>query len=220
VKLFIPIKEQSVRVPNKNFRQFGDVPLYKRCLLRFKLFEIWVDTDSDKLEKLITEDPELSHVNIIRRKPELIGNDVSVNLLIENFINNYCKPQDVICQIHVTSPFLEDSSIMRAKWDLESGFDSICSATEHQSRFWMSCGDNSKMSYIPLNHNPLKLEKTQDLPTIYEENSAFYMFKAESFTSTRNRIGVNHHFQTISFPETVDIDTEEDFKFALNCLNS
>lgn len=220
MKLFIPIKEQSVRVPNKNFRMFGDVPLYKRCLTKFKTFEIWVDTDSDKLEKLIKEDPDLSHVNVTRREPNLIGNDVSVNLLIDNFIKNHCKPEDIVCQIHVTSPFLEDTTLLKARWDLEESFDSICSATEFQSRFWMYCGDESKMSYMPLNHNPLKLEKTQDLPIIYEENSAFYMFKAGAFSATKNRISSNHFFQKIKHPQTVDIDTEEDFEYALSLLNT
>tara|TARA_R110002020_G_scaffold123630_2_gene280361 strand:+ start:419 stop:1075 length:657 start_codon:yes stop_codon:yes gene_type:complete len=218
MKLFIPIKEQSVRVPRKNFRMFGDLPLYKRCLAKFKQFDVWVDTDSDELESLIKEDPALKHVNIIRRKSELIGNDVSVNLLIQNFIENYCSLDDVVCQIHVTSPFLTPNTLMKAKWDLELDFDSICSATVHQSRFWSWTGDNG-IDYIPVNHNPLRLEKTQDLPKLYEENSAFYIFRVSSFLENKNRISSNHNFQPINYPENIDIDTEDDFVSALKYLN-
>lgn len=218
MKVFIPIKHHSARVPGKNFRMFGRMPLYKRCLTRFKEFELWVDTDSSELKSLIAEDPDLNHVRVIDRNPELIGDDTSVNLLIEDFIHRYCKSNEVICQIHVTSPFLLPESLKQAELKIKGGFkdgiDSICSANLHNSRFWMDT--DSALGYVPLNHNPLKLEKTQDLLNVYEENSAYYMFTVKSFLTNNNRIGVNHIFDPLSKLESTDIDTEADFDNALN----
>ena len=65
-----------------------------------------------------------------------------------------------------------------------------------------------------MNHNPLKLERTQDLPIMYEENSAFYMFESGSFLRTSSRVGVDPYFYEVSFPENIDIDTESDFSMA------
>ena len=59
MKIFIPIKEKSQRVPNKNFRLFNGIPLYKHTLYKLKDFEVWVDTDSDIILKEIEKDEKL-----------------------------------------------------------------------------------------------------------------------------------------------------------------
>ena len=64
----------------------------------------------------------------------------------------------------------------------------------------------------PINHNPIKLEQTQDLPTLYEENSAFYIFKSIDFIKSHNRIGVKPFFYAVEPPENLDIDIESDWK--------
>jgi CMP-N-acetylneuraminic acid synthetase len=61
-------------------------------------------------------------------------------------------------------------------------------------------------------------KQTQDLPTLYEENSAFYIFKPEVILDLNSRIGKNPHFYSIDKIQSVDIDTEEDWDFALNIL--
>ena len=47
MKIFIPIKENSQRVPGKNFREFGGAPLYKHTLYKLSNKSIYVDTDSN-----------------------------------------------------------------------------------------------------------------------------------------------------------------------------
>jgi CMP-N-acetylneuraminic acid synthetase len=220
MKIFIPIKENSERVPRKNFRQFGEDLLYRRCLLRllkFEEMEIWVDTDSEEIFNDINTDPMLSRVNVYSRDNSLIGDNTPVNLLIENFVNTHCSDNDIVCQVHVTSPFLSGETIVSAhKKMVEGKYDSVASVNVFHSRFWTM----DKCGYRPVNHNPLKLEKTQDLESMYEENSAFYMFASEGFLRHKNRIGINPLFFSVPAPENIDIDTEEDFDFALKTLNS
>ena len=55
--IYIPIKEKSQRVPGKNFRLLDGVPLYKRCLNKFKNYEVFVDTDSIQVISEIQKDP-------------------------------------------------------------------------------------------------------------------------------------------------------------------
>ena len=60
------------------------------------------------------------------------------------------------------------------------------------------------------------MEQTQDLPTLYEENSAFYIFQPSVVLETNSRIGVNPYFYQTDYTESIDIDTEKDWKFAAN----
>jgi CMP-N-acetylneuraminic acid synthetase len=214
IKVFIPIKEHSSRVPRKNFREFGGKPLYQYVLSKYKectKSEIWVDTDSCEIYDWVNKIcPENFHSYM--RSETLIGDDVSVNLLIDYFVSEYCEDGDVIIQTHVTSPFLSANYLEQLVDILEEkNLDSIASANVIQSRLWREEG----YGLCPINHNPLKMEKTQDLPKLYEENSSFYVFTVESFKKNRKRIGLNHDFYEIKFPKNVDIDNEDDFNMAL-----
>ena len=62
MKIFIPIKEKSQRVPRKNFRLLGGVPLYRHTLLKLTEHEVYVDTDSDELIEEIKKDNKLKNV--------------------------------------------------------------------------------------------------------------------------------------------------------------
>lgn len=210
--LFIPIKKNSQRVKNKNFRLFGEEPLYKYTLLKFPNDNIYVDTDSDDLIQEIKEDSRLNNVNVFKREKELIGDNISVLSLIKNFIIKFHIREPVV-QIHVTSPFLERDVLIDAFKKI-TDYDSVVSCNEYNSRFWRK----ETYGYCPINHNPLKLEQTQDLPKIYEENSAFYIFQPKNILDYNNRIGINPFFYPINFPTNIDIDTEKDWERAISTL--
>ncbi len=202
--IFIPIKEESQRVPNKNFRDFGGVPLWKNFLYKFKEDKVFVDTDSDKLISEIRDDDCLSNVVPYKRCKDLVGNEVSVCKLLENFINKY-KIKDKFVQLHVTNPFLKRETVLHA-FDMMDFYDSIVSCNKLQTRLWRK----ELYGYTPVNHNPLKLEQTQDLPELLEENSCFYVMDPSVF-KRYGRIGENPHFYEVVYPENLDIDTEQDW---------
>tara|TARA_Y100000310_G_C20487268_1_gene717462 strand:+ start:68 stop:718 length:651 start_codon:yes stop_codon:yes gene_type:complete len=205
MKIFIPIKENSQRAPRKNFRKFNGEPLYKHSLLKYSEFEVFVDTDSLEIIEELKKDNRMKHVSVYQRHSDLIGDDVSVCKLIKYFISKF-NVEKLIAQVHVTSPFLSSYTIKKAS-KLISVHDSVVSCTKYNSRFWSL----ENFGPCPVNHNPLKLEQTQDLPSLYEENSAFYIFKPNIFRATNNRIGQNPYFYTIDHPEYIDIDTEQDW---------
>jgi len=207
--IFIPIKKHSERVPKKNFRLLDNEKLYLRQINKFKkLFHVYVDTDS---EEIYNELSNIDNVTVYYREEALLGDDTSVNFLIKNLISKY-NINDYICQIHVTSPFIEPETIKNIKLE---DYDSIVSADIIQSRIWKK----ENIGMIPINHNPMKLEKTQDLEKIYVENSGFYIFKSETFLKYNNRIGINSKFVELKFPENVDIDTENDWDLVEKLIN-
>jgi N-acylneuraminate cytidylyltransferase len=213
--VFIPIKEISQRVPGKNFRDLNGESLYKRCLLKLSDYNIFVDTDSDKILSSINEDKRLNHVTPYMRDKDLTGHEISVCSLIERFISKYDFKNKQICQIHVTSPFLKLETLEIAK-SYMNNYDSVVSCNTYQNRLWRK----EDYGYCPVNHNPLKLEQTQDLPIFYEENSLFYIFNSSNFLKTNCRIGKNPYFYECNYPENIDIDTEDDWGLVESFINS
>lgn len=210
--VFIPIKQNSQRVPRKNFRDFGGIELYKHTLYKYVNHEVYVDTDSEEIIYQINSDVKLNNVKIIHRKKELIGDKVSVCDLISSFVEEN-KISDPIVQIHVTSPFLKEETVVDAYKEIKK-YDSVVSCNKLHTRLWRK----EKYGYCPVNHNPMKLQQTQDLPAMYEENSAFYIFNPEVILGHNNRIGENPCFYPLNYPENVDIDTEKDMDLALQTL--
>ena len=47
--IYIPIKQNSQRVPQKNFREFNGKPLWEHTIDKLKDFEVVVDTDSEEI---------------------------------------------------------------------------------------------------------------------------------------------------------------------------
>ena len=70
-----------------------------------------------------------------------------------------------------------------------------------QSRFYGADGR-------PLNHDPNNLVRTQDLDPWFEENSNLYLFTADSFRSSRARIGCRPLMFETPRLESVDIDDQ------------
>ena len=77
----IPIKSNSTRVKDKNFKPLGDKPLYQyiidHCIEAESFDDIYVDTDSEDIKSYCFQ----NKVKWIERKPELTldtanGNDV------------------------------------------------------------------------------------------------------------------------------------------------
>ena len=204
-------------MPNKNFRKVNDLPLYKHVLYKLSKFDVYVDTDSNEVINASNHDPLLSHVTAYHRTESLKGNEVSVIKLINDFIDRFSIQDDeIICQVHVTSPFINPETLSAAYNKLQSGYDSIVSCNVLQTRLWR------KESYgvCPINHNPMKLEQTQDLPLYFEENSLFYMFQAGLVKSLGNRVGHNPMFYETNYPENFDIDTEEDWAIFIDMVKN
>jgi N-acylneuraminate cytidylyltransferase len=212
IKVLLPMKSNSERVPNKNMRDFGGIPLYHviiKSLLSSKYVEtIIIDTDSKKIE----DDAKRIFGNkiiIINRPKEIQGDYVSMNNIIAYDLS-VVKGEHFL-QTHSTNPLLRTETINKAIEEYFSGldkFDSLFSVTKVQTRFY---DKNAK----PINHNPNELLRTQDLEPMYEENSNLYIFSKESFKSVgEKRIGLKPQVFEVNKLESIDIDDIEDFKLA------
>lgn len=212
IKVLLPMKENSQRVPNKNMKDFYGAPLYHaivKSLLASKYIEsVVINTDSSIIAK-DAKDTFGEKITLIDRPLTIQGDYISMNNIIEYDLNNLDGEHFI--QTHSTNPLLRtetlDNAIVSYFENLEKN-DSVFSVTKLQTRLY---DKNAK----PINHNPEELLRTQDLEPLYEENSNFYIFSKESFKNAGNkRIGLKPKIFEINKLEAIDIDEPEDFKLA------
>jgi CMP-N-acetylneuraminic acid synthetase len=207
------MKANSQRVRGKNFRLLHGKPLFAwvlETLLNIKLVEkIVINTDASDLlnEYSITKNDK---VLIRHRRPELIGDDVSMNLILADDIS--AVPADTYLMTHATNPMLSsetiNSALSKYHQAVSAGYaDSLFTVNKVQARFYSA-------DATPINHDPKKLIQTQDLEPWFEENSNLYIFSASSFATTNARIGSKPIVYAMNKLEAVDIDTPEDWILA------
>ena len=131
--------------------------------------------------------------------------------MIKNFLIKYVKKNDdVVVTTHVTSPFIKLQTIQKAAKKLNH-YDSVAAVTKDYNFAWL---ENKKKKLIPLNFNPKKISKTQNLNPIIQSNGAFFIFKKKTFMKYNNRIGKNPFYSEINFPESLEIDVDGDLRLA------
>ena len=211
---FIIIKHKSERIKNKNFRSLGNHQLWKHLILKLKSEKVYIDTDSDKVIK--DSKKIFPFVNVYRREQKFINMENSKNasptlLMIRNFLDKYVSdPNEIIVTTHVTSPFIKLATIKKAAKKLKY-YDSVAAVTKDYNFAWLK---NFRNKFVPINFNPNKITKTQNLNPIIQSNGAFFIFKKKTFLKHNNRMGKNPYLFEINFPENIEIDTNDDLKLA------
>jgi CMP-N-acetylneuraminic acid synthetase len=215
----LPMKAHSSRVKGKNFRNMAGKPLFRWMLDTLlsipEISQVIINTDAREILKdngLV----ESERVVIRERKPELCGDEVSMNLVLADDVENV--PADIYLMTHTTNPLLSSNTINDAlcvfieKYEAGEA-DSLFTVNRFQTRFY-------KEDCTPINHDPDNLIPTQELEPWYEENSNLYIFTKESFRSTDARIGKKPVLYETPKLESVDIDEEEDWLVAESIAKS
>jgi CMP-N-acetylneuraminic acid synthetase len=214
----LPIKAHSSRIPNKNFRSFCGKPLYRWILDSLlelnEIDKVLINTDAH--DKLIeTGLPQSERVQLRSRRAEICGDTVSMNTILADDIAN--EHADIFLMTHATNPLLKPNTIRGAldtfrNLKFQGRADSLFTVNRLQSRFY-------KADCSPINHDPSTLIPTQDLEPWYEENSNLYIFTKDSFMNTASRIGLFPSLYVTPPLESIDIDTPDDWDFALSAAN-
>jgi CMP-N-acetylneuraminic acid synthetase len=213
VVALVPMRHESERVPQKNFRLLAGKPLYAHILETLQgceqVEQIVVDTDSPTIwEGIEAGFPEIV---LLKRPERLRGGHVPMNEVLMHDVSQV--PALFYLQTHSTNPLLEAATINQALEEFFAAYpenDSLFSVTRLQARLWSAETE-------PLNHNPAELIRTQDLAPVFLENSCLYIFERESFLQRENRIGNSPIRFEIEAEEAIDIDRESDFA-VVECL--
>ncbi len=201
----MPIKLHNKRCPNKNIRLLNQKPLLQYNLEVLKkinsIDEIYVYCSDKKISNFIDDD-----VIFLKRSKKLDEDSTNFTEIFQEFINTI--DADIYIYSHATAPFLKEDNILKCLENVtKNGYDSSFTVTKIQDYLWTS-------DFKPLNFNPVIIPRSQDLDVIYRETSGVYVFKKEVFTKYKKRVGVNPKAVEVSFIESIDINTEEDFELA------
>jgi CMP-N-acetylneuraminic acid synthetase len=206
----VPMLHASQRVPGKNFRPFAGRPLYHHIMTTLlscpSVQEVVIDTDSPT----IREDAARTFptVRLLERAGHLRAGTVPMNDVLVDDVRRV--EADVYLQTHSTNPLLTAGTVERAIeafFDGADHHDSLFSVTPRRARFWTTSG-------APVNHDPSRLLRTQDVSPLLEENSCLYIFRGADLLRRGNRIGERPLLFEIEAAEAWDIDEEIDFRVA------
>ena len=201
----VPMKLNNSRLPQKNTKPFTN----GRPLCNYILSTLLTVNLIDEVY-VYCSNPEISNyipdgVRYLRRSNKLDQNTTKINEVLSSFARDV--PADIYVLAHTTAPFIKKESIERGLLAVKSGeYDSSFAAKKLQDFLWKNGA--------PFNYELDNIPRTQDLPTLYEETSGFYIYRNEVMTKLNRRIGKNPFIVEVGEIESIDIDEAEDFVIA------
>lgn len=205
VAAFVPVKLNNERAPGKNTKRFGDgTPLithFLKTLTRVpEIDELYVFCSKKEIEDYL-----VPGAHYLKRPDYLDTKEATPQDIIRSFMS--VVDADVYMVCHCTSPFVKAERFSECiRKVCKEGYDSAFTGERIQRLMW----HNGQ----PLNFDAANVPRTQDLPVYYNEVSATYVFKKETFETLHRRIGLNPYICEVSGVECVDIDYPEDFEIA------
>jgi len=200
----IAVRKGSQRIKNKNTRNFGGSNLVEIKLRQIKRIaknaNILLSSDCPKSIKIGIK----YGATIDIREKKFCSNSIPMPQVYK-YLAKKVKTK-YVCYLHVTSPFLKDSTLKKALKlfpKRKNLFNSVVTVTNIKEYLWK----NKKA----LNYNPNKHPRSQDLKGIISLNFAVnivtkeYMFKKGRITSD------NFYPIELNFPENIDIDNKWQF---------
>ena len=214
VKVFLPMRAGSERVPKKNIRNFANV---EGGLCKIKLEqlidcdaveEIFVSTDDAKVFE-ICRSMSSRKIKLLERPKELALSSTSTDELIK-YVTEII-PDGHILWTHVTSPFINSKlyeDIIEEYFANISKFDSLMTVTKIQKFLW---NDSEPLNY---NRAEEKWPRTQTISPVWEVNSGAFIASREIYEMYEDRIGSKPYLLEIDENASFDIDWMSDFEIA------
>ncbi len=205
IAAFVPIKLNNERAPGKNIKRFDDgTPLlthFLKTLVQVKEIDsLYVFCSKEEVQDYL-----VPGVEFLKRPEYLDTKEATPQDIIQSFMSKVEADIYLVC--HCTSPFVKPERIsqcIQKVW--KEGYDSAFTGEKLQRLMW----HDGK----PMNFDATAVPRTQDLPVYYNEVSAAYVFKKETFETLKRRVGLNPYICEVSGVECVDIDYPEDFEIA------
>lgn len=217
MKIFTIIKEDSKRIPNKNFIEVNGQPLWWHLLSELQGLDVTVNTDSQKFIKQL-EESNLKSIRVIKRHQKHIDweNDKSIDSSpVEDMLFDFCKTLDrseIVVLTHITSPFLKKQTIFDAVEMLQNDQNakSIHSVQQIQDFVWVKKENEAS----PVNFQTDRVQQTQDLSPILVSKGAFFIAKVGDILDQRKRLPEPLLFFSLDHVQSIEIDNFEDLDFA------
>ena len=205
----IPARGGSKRLPGKNIKLLGRIPLLAHSILYAKrhdfINEVYVSTDDEAIKQVA-----LQYGALVIDRPQQISGDLEPTVsALKHVLENIEEVVENVILLQATNP-LRPQNLLKEAFTIfqEKQVDSLFTVSQNQHKL----GKIANNAFIPYNYEVG--QRSQDLEPLYYENGLLYIAKAsvilnnEIITKDAFPLEVNHPFATI------DIDTQEDFDYA------
>jgi CMP-N-acetylneuraminic acid synthetase len=205
----IPARGGSKRLPEKNIKFLGGIPLLAHSILYAKqhsfIDAVYVSTDNTAIKEVA-----LQYGALVIDRPKSISGDLEPTVsALKHVLESIAPNIENVVLLQATNPLRPQNLLQEAFMIFqEKQIDSLFTV----SRSHHKLGRITNNQFIPYNY---KLgQRSQDLEPLYYENGLLYITKAsvilnnEIITKEAFPLAVNHPFAN------VDIDTQEDFDYA------
>ncbi len=207
IKALVPVRSGSVRVENKNIRPFGPSTLLHlrvRQLLALPFLDgVVVSSNDPEMLGIARELGAETH----HRDDYFASNTVSMSEVYENMASSI-QCDDIMYAL-VTTPLVKNESFIHAfdvYNNLSAEFDSITTVADVKE-FLIKDGK-------PFNYDGNRIPRSQDLPDIVKLTFCISILPRHTMIEKRSCLGKNPFFLKLPQEQSVDIDTEFDFRLA------
>ncbi len=205
----IPARGGSKRLPGKNIKLLGGIPLLAHSILYAKEHD-FIDAVYVSTDDVAIKEAALQSCAIVIDRPQSLSGDLEPTVsALKHVLESIDELVDNVILLQATNP-LRPQNLLQEAFTIfqEQQFDSLFTV----SRSHHKLGKIENHKYIPYNYEVG--QRSQDLEPLYYENGLLYITKApvilnnEIITKDAFPLEVNHPFAN------VDIDTQEDFDYA------
>jgi N-acylneuraminate cytidylyltransferase len=206
----IPARGGSKRLPQKNIKILGEIPLLAHSILYAQankeiIDEIYVSTDDNEIKKIALE----FGAKVIDRPENISGDTEPTVSALRNALEQIDEPVENVVLLQATNPLRPQSLLKEAfAFYQKEKCNSLFTVSRNHQKF----GKIADNKFIPYNYEIG--QRSQDLAPLFFENGLLYITKAalilDNIIISENAFPfeINHIFAE------VDIDTQEDFDYA------
>lgn len=208
--VIIPVRGGSKRLPGKNMKLLGNIPLFVHSIRYAKKFpdlchKIIVSTDCIELKKIALKE----NVLVIDRPVELSGDCVPTIDVLTHAIKVTKENFNNLILLQATNPFRSNKLLPKALAKFTQGnYDSLMTVSENRQKF----GKIHNNIFHPFNYK--FGQRSQDLEPLYFENGLLYIAKVSLIEQGILLGNQNYPYIENHLLAKVDIDNEEDFELA------
>jgi N-acylneuraminate cytidylyltransferase len=212
---FIPLRNSSKGIPNKNIKDFCGLPLFliqTSILTHMNIIDkVIISTDIQCINDVYknNKDQIVDRIEIFDRSPETATDTSTTESAMLDYLNRTeLDPDTIFILVQATNPFTRKEDYEKALKMLDN-YDSILSVVKMDRFFWKKTNDWSDSVNYDWCNRKRRQEFNNDL---YLENGAFYINTVKNILEYKNRI-----IETIGMYEMpqyslFEIDNLEDWK--------
>ena len=219
IGFFLPTRQGSLRVKNKNTRPFSN---FQGGLLELKLKQLMachtlarivLSTNDDRSKEVAKlADPSGERIHVVAR-PEHLCLDTTPLVELIKYVPTILSTEHIMWG-HATTPFTGaadyDQAVNLYFEQLSKGKDSLISVMPLRN-FLLRPAD---AKLVNVDQQQGKWPRTQDLPLLYEVNHAMFVTSRQNYLKLEDRIGSAPYLHEQDRIRSFDIDWEEDFQIA------